>query len=229
VEPNMLSKRKKMSFGLALAELVVAMAISTIVILIVSVLIVGGQKAWNRTYSIAHKEIKLQAQDILLSFGNRGRKANRLDYVLYDVGAGGLTPVSPAGSNKEVVYGDAVEFRYWDVELDSSDSNGLLDVTKKATAYALFYLQGDILKVDHGQYPPGGVPDGGGARNTSGITTTILANNVSTVSGQGAFSHTTEGGSGKGCVRIHVTLTDPTDQEAITVATAAFMRNIWPR
>jgi hypothetical protein len=54
-----------------------------------------------------------------------------------------------------VVSGDAVEFRYWDVDLDASDSHDLMDVTKTATAYALFYLDGDRLKVDSDPYPPG--------------------------------------------------------------------------
>jgi len=33
-----------------------------------------------------------------------------------------------------------------------------MDVTKTATAYALFYLDGEKLKVDYGPYPPGAAP-----------------------------------------------------------------------
>jgi len=128
-----------------------------------------------------------------------------------------------------VVSGDAVEFRYWDVELDSEDSHQLMDVTKTATAYALFYLEGDTLKVDYGPYPPGGVPAGGGARNSSNASTTLLAENASADPNIGAFSHTTLNGVGQGCVRINIILTDPEDNESIRVTTAAMMRNIWPR
>jgi len=133
---------------------------------------------------------------------------------------------------EEVVSGDAVEFRYWDVGFDKADTQNLLDVTKMATAYALFYLDGDKLKVDYGPYPPGAVPDGGGSRNTSGVTTKLLlAENVSTNkdSKVGAFSHTTLNGVGQGSVRINVILTDPEDNESINVMTATLMRNIWPR
>jgi len=122
-----------------------------------------------------------------------------------------------------------VEFRYWDVELDSEDSHQLMDVTKTATAYALFYLDDDKLKVDYGPYPPGAVPEGGGSKNSSDIMTTTLAENVTTDPNIGAFSHTTLNGVGRGCVRINITLTDPEDGENIRVMTATMLRNIWPR
>jgi hypothetical protein len=127
------------------------------------------------------------------------------------------------------VSGNAVEFRFWDVELDETDSHKVMDVTKTATAYALFYLKDGQLKVDYGPYPPGAVPAGGGNRNTSNITTTVFAENVSTDPGIGAFSHTTLNGVGQGSVRINITLTDPADGESIKVMTATLMRNIWPR
>ena len=159
-----------------------------------------------------------------------GRKANRLAYTIYDITGSTFTPAEPETSNpQEVVFGDAVEFRYWDVELDSEDTHELMDVTKMGTAYALFYLDADQLKVDYGPYPPGAVPDGGGGRNTSDITTTVLAENVSANPNTGVFSHTTLNGVGMGCVRINITLTDPEDGESIKVMTAALMRNIWPR
>jgi len=104
-----------------------------------------------------------------------------------------------------------------------------VDVEKLATAYALFYLDGDELKVDYGPYPPGAAPAGGGARNTAGVTTTVLAENVSTETEKGAFGHTTLNGMGQGAVRIDVTLTDPADEQTLKVMTATLMRNIWPR
>ena len=67
------------------------------------------------------------------------------------------------------------------------------------------------------------------AAKTPPTTTTVLAENVSTDPGIGAFSHTTLNGVGEGSVRINITLTDPEDNESIKVMTATFMRNIWPR
>jgi hypothetical protein len=206
------------------------MAISMILMSAVGMLVVSGNKTWQRAYNSANKEIKREAGDVTLAFGSMGRKANRLGYVIYNINGNTFTPAVPVGGNpQQVVSGNAVEFRYWDVELDETDSHKVMDVTKIATAYALFYLMDGQLKIDYGPYPPGAVPAGGGGRNTSNITTTVLAKNVSTDPGIGAFSHTTLNGVGQGAVRINVTLTDPVDGETIKVMTAALMRNIWPR
>ncbi|MFA5252413.1 MAG: hypothetical protein WC454_07500, partial [Phycisphaerae bacterium] len=175
-----------------------------------------------------NREIKLEADDVTLAFGSMGRRANRLGYVIYNINGNTFTPAVPSTANpQEVVSGNAVEFRYWDVELDATDSHKVVDVSKMATAYALFYLAGGQLKVDYGPYPPGGVS--GNGRNTSNINTVVLAENVSTDPGVGAFSHTTLNGVGQGSVRINVTLTDPADGESIRVMTATLARNIWPR
>ena len=111
------------------------------------------------------------------------------------------------------------------MELEDID---YLDRSNTGTAYALFYLDGDQLRVDYGPYPPGAVQAGGGTRNMP-LVTHILAENVSTNPDAGAFSHTTLNGVGMGSVRINITLTDPTDNESIKVMTTTFMRNIWPR
>jgi hypothetical protein len=124
-----------------------------------------------------------------------------------------------------------VEFRYWDVELDKTDSHNLIDVAKIATAYALFYLDGDKLKVDYGPYPPGAVAAGGG-RNTAGVKTVVLTENASAdpdSAAAGPFSHTTISKEGRASVRINIILTDPQDGEIINVKTSTFLRNIWPR
>lgn len=215
--------------GVILTELVVAMTISLILVSAVGVLLISGNRSWQQTYNSAHKKIKQDAQAVTVAFGSIGRKANRLNYIIYNIDGSTFTPAVPQGAEpEEVVSGDAVEFRYWDVEFDETDSYGLMDVTKTATAYALFYLDGDQLKVDYGSYPPGGVPAGGDDRNTD-ITTTVLAENVSTDPDIGAFSHTTLNGVGQGSVRINIILTDPEDDESIKVMTATLMRNIWPR
>lgn len=217
--------------GFTLLELVVTMLISPTLALVVGILLVSGNRAWLRTFDSAHKKIKQDAQVITITFENMARKTNRLDYTIYEVYGNVFAPAVPKTSNpQEVVSGDAVEFRYWNVALDETDSYNVMDVTKTATAYALFYLDGNQLKLDYGPYPPGAVPAGGGGRNTFGVTTKVLADNVSTGSNtMGAFSHTTLNGVGTGCVRINIILTDPEDNESVKVMTAGLVRSMWPR
>lgn len=232
---------RKFGYGISLVEVVITMVISVILIFAVGVLLVGGNRAWQHTYESAHKKIKDDARTITITFGSVGRKSNRLykepktapvnmdfGYRLYTVSGGNFTPAVPTTTSEVTVFGDAVEFRYWDVELDQTDSHNLLDVTKTATAYALFYIEDKKLKVDYGPYPPGAVPGGSGAKNTAGVRTMVLANNVTAGTG-GAFSHTTENKLGKGSVRINIILTDDGDGEKIEVMTSTMLRNIWPR
>jgi len=110
-----------------------------------------------------------------------------------------------------------VEFRYWDVPLDSSDSHNLMDASKLATAYALFYLDGHRLKVDYGPYPPGAVPAGGGAKNTTDVTTVVLADNAEVDGSVGPFSHNTVANAGQGSVRLNVMSIPPPEVEACNV------------
>jgi hypothetical protein len=229
----MRNRKYKFRSGLTLVELVIAMTINLMIVLAAGALLVGGNRAWQHTYNSANKKLKQDALATTIAFGSIGRKANRLNYTIYKKEDGSYVPALPITADpEEVVSGDAVEFRYWDVGLDKTDSHDLMDVTKTATAYAFFYLDGDQLKVDYGPYPPGAVPDGGGSKNASGVNTNVLlAENVSVDkdSTVGAFSHTTVGGNGQGSVRINIVLTDPTDNETIRVTTATLMRNIWPR
>ncbi|MBP7051171.1 MAG: prepilin-type N-terminal cleavage/methylation domain-containing protein [Phycisphaerae bacterium] len=217
--------------GMTLVELVIAMAISLIAIVGVGMLIDGGNRAWLRAYKSANDQLNIDAQAIVAAFGAVGRKSNRGSYILYEISDGTLIPaLPPANQPDSVVFGDAVEFRYWDVPLNTTDSYGLMDGDTTATAYALFYLEGDEMKVDYGSYPPGAAPSGGGARNTTGISTAVLAENVSVEIGDGPFSHTTVAATGQGSVRLDVTLTDPNDNSRTTqVMTSTLMRNIWPR
>ena len=220
----------KLSAGLTLIELVITMVISILLVLAVGILLLSGQRAWRQTYDAAHKKIMQDAHATMTAFGSMGRKANRADYRIFNISGGSFTPAVPLTANpEEVVAGDAVEFRYWDVELDTADSHNLMDVTKTATAYTLFYIDGEQLKLDYGPYPPGAVPPAGGARNTTGVTTIILADNVSTDPNIDAFSHTTLNRVGEGCVRMNVVLTDPNDNQTTKVMTAVTMRNVWPR
>jgi prepilin-type N-terminal cleavage/methylation domain-containing protein len=222
----------KFHSGFTLMELTIAMAINLTLILAAGVLFVNGNRIWQRTFESTQKSINMDALAVTTAFGSIGRKANRLNYIIYERSGDTFTPAEPQTSNpEEVVSGDAVEFRYWDVELDETDSHDLMDSAKTATAYALFYLSGDNLLVDYGPYPPGAIPDGGGTRNTTGVITRILAENVSVdqTYQAGPFSHTVVNGVGHGSVRINITLTDPNDNETTRVVTATLMRNIWPR
>jgi len=223
-------QNKKFHSGVTIVELLITMSIATILVLVVGVLLVGGQRSWQNTYDSAHRQIKEDAYAVTIAFGSMGRKSNRLGYTLYNKSGSTFSPAVPTTSNpEEVVFGDAVEFRYWDVELDASDSHDLMDVSKTATAYKLFYIENEKLLVDYGPYPPGGIPSGGGSRNTTNVVTTVLAENVTTNSDTAAFSHTTINGVGQGSVRINITLVDPDTENTINVMTATLMRNIWPR
>jgi hypothetical protein len=245
----MIDKRYKFSCGVTLVELIITMVIGVTLILAVGALLVGGQRAWRNTYASAHKKIKEDARAVTITFGSMGRRSNRLykepktppanmdyGYRIYTIDSSGnyFTPAipDPKKTDPQSVFGNAVEFRYWDVPLNETDSYKLLDVRKPATAYALFYLDvdGKKLKVDYGTYPPGAVPGGSGAKYATDVTTVVLAENVSLAPGSsGAFSHTTVNKIGQGSVRINVVLTDPDDGETIKVMTSTMLRNIWPR
>jgi hypothetical protein len=230
---NRIQKRNhRFCSGVTLVEISLAMVLNSMIVLAVGILLVGGNRGWHNIYDSANKKIKQDAMVTTLTFGSVGRKANRLNYKIYKAyGDAFLPALSQTSDPQEVVSGDAVEFRYWDVALDETDSYNLMDTTKKATAYALFYIDGDKLKVDYGPYPPGGVPDDGGPRNTTGVTTEVLAENVSVDEDceVGAFSHTVVNGVGQGSVRININLTDPETDETVKIVTSTLMRNMWPR
>lgn len=215
---------------MTLVELVITATIGLVLVFAIGLLVDGGNRAWLRTYEYAHGTVNEDTVTLTTTFGSIGRRANRTDYILYRMDRGIFTPVTPGpGQGESVLAGEAVEFRYWDVPLDASDSHKIMDTDVTATAYALFYLDGDQLKVDYGPCPPGAVPAGGGQRHTTNVTTHVLADNVSAGPDAGPFSHTLSGGVGQGCVRLNVVLTDPSDNDTTTVTSAALMRNIWPR
>jgi hypothetical protein len=215
--------------GTTLVELAITMVIGAMLTFAVGMLLAGAQRTWNRTYNSVNNKAIQDAKAAMITFGVVGRKANRTDYILYALNGSTYNPAQPQTADQEVVIGDAVEFRYWDVELDTSDSHQLVDVSKTATAYGFFYIDDGELKVDYGPYPPGAIPEGGGIRNTTGVTTLILAENVTVDPNIPTFSHTTIGGVGQGSVRIGVTLTNPEDGKTVTLMTATLTRNIWPR
>lgn len=216
--------------GISLVELTTASIAGLIVLLAAGFLLTSGHRIWQQNYNSVHSKSRIDARSIVIAFGNIARQSNRSDYIIYDKAGNVLVPVEPIDPQKEeVVSGNAIEFRYWDVPLDKTDSHNLLDNEKTATAYALFYLEGDNLMVDYGQVPPGAAPSGGGARNTSDISSMILAENVSRDDDIEPFSHTVVGGKGNGAVRINVIVTDPDTGRENTVVTSVRLRNTWPK
>lgn len=222
--------RHQFRTGLTLVEFIITMVIGAMLMLVVGVLTASGQRGWNDIYASVHKEVEEDGRVVMVTFGSVGRKSNRVGYTIYTAAINGtFEPAEPQTADEEVVAGDAVEFRFWDVELDQGDSHELIDVTKLATAYAFFYIADDTLKVDYGPYPPGAVPADGGSRNTTGVTTMTLAENVVTDPNMAPFSHTTIGGVGQGSIRMNIALTDPETGDTVTLKTATSMRNVWPR
>jgi hypothetical protein len=208
-----------------LIELVIAASICTVVVLVTGILLVSSQRSWNQAYNKANKGIEIDAQQTMITFGATGRKANKLDYRVYTVTGGKFLRTLPSNfspADGQILFGDAVEFRYWDTAL----SYALLDNTKTATAYALFYLDGTTLKIDQGPYPPGGVTSAGIRTLPTGGTTRVIAEHVASLK----FSHTAKNtqGDGDGCVRLDIGFVDPDNSSrTITLKTATLMRNTW--
>lgn len=215
---------------MTVVELIVTSILALIVVFAVGTLVEGGNRAWVHMYGLINNDREDAARAVVVAFGAIGRRSNRGSYVLYIANNGAFTPLVPSPSASEtVVVADAVEFRSWDEELDQTDSHDVMNTEKVATAYDLFYIDQGQLKVDHGPYPPGGVPSTGGGRNTAGVTTRVLAHNVIVDPNVGPFSHTTNAGVGRGCVRLRLGLKDPQRNDTTEVLAATFMRNIWPR
>jgi type II secretory pathway pseudopilin PulG len=211
--------------GFTLTELVIAMAGALVVILVVGSLIVSGQRSWTRAFNYANSKSQLDSLATTITFGTLGRKSNRMDYTLYEINAGKFTRALPSTNPEEVVTGQAVEFRYWDTELNDS----IMNTSITGTAYALFYLDGDKLMLNLGPCPPGAVDADGGKLEGANVATLTLAENVSELE----FSHTTRNlaGDGKGCVRMSFTINDPVGNPRspqTTVTAATLLRNTWP-
>jgi len=216
------NERRATRNGFTLIELVVATAAAMIVILIVGSLLVSGQRSWARAFNYANSKPQLDALTTTITFGTLGRKSNKTDYTLYEIKAGKFDRLPPPATPEEVVTGQAVEFHYWDTELNGA----IMNTAITGTAYALFYLDGDKLMLDLGPYPPGGVDAAGNRLSGALVSTTTLAENVAALE----FSHTTRNlsGDGKGCVRMSLTIADPNDKSLTTVTAATLMRNVWP-
>ena len=216
---------KKFSAGLTLVELIIAVVASIIVLFSVGILLVSGHRGWNYAFNYANGPIQVNAMETMITFGSMGRRSNKSDYKLYQLSGDAYIPAVPTGPDpEEVVFGDAVEFRYWDADLN----DGFMDTDITGNTYMLFYVEEGKLMVDRGRYnppdDPGGVDSSG--NKLDGLSTRVLAENVEFAE----FSHTTENfaGDGKGCVRLNLRLYDEEEDQGITVKTATLLRNVWP-
>jgi hypothetical protein len=217
--------------GVTLIELVVAAAISLILVLVIGILLVGGQRFWLQTYGDSQKQIKQDAQAIMIKFGSMGRKSNsissgvRQGYKIY-TSYSSTTP-APTDSSTLIATGNAAEFGYWNYDWDAVGFNPttVMDKNKPCTDYIEFYLAGSTFKAEYGTY------DYDHSGQKVPVRTEILAQNASAgTAGMGVFSHTTDiSGNGNGCVRISLKLTDPNSGEVITIKTATLLRVVWPR
>ena len=209
-----------------MVEMLMAMVVSSILVLSLGTLMVAGQRSWDQAYAAANHKMTSDAEVLMNVFGSVGRKSNRSSYVVYTRNKKKFIESEPESSDTEVVYGDAVEFRYWDGGFEA----GLLDPEAVETDYAFFYIEDSELVVDYGRVRA----DGTGALKKNGKKrnadrSMVLAENVS-AGGEGAFNHTTVAREGQGCVRIDVILHDPNEvEEDMRVMTATYLRNVWPQ
>lgn len=207
----------------------VVVAILAIPILAVGILAAGGSKSFRQTYNSIHKEIKQDAVAAMTAFSIVGRKSNRSNYQVYTI-KNGVYKIAEPAKDEEVAVGQAVEFRYWQDSFDPSNPDeDALAVTNTGTHYALFYLDGQNLKVDYGTVVNGVGGVSGSSRSSGNVLqTVVLSRYVDTTDNTDLFSHTVVGGAGQGSVRMNLLLTDE-DGEQAEVKTSTLLRMSWPR
>ena len=214
--------------GFSLIEMMVVVAIVAIPLLAVGILAAGGSKSFQQTYNSIHKPIKEDAMAAMVAFGAVGRKSNRSNYMVYKITNGVFTEAQPP-VGQEIATGQAVEFRYWDQPFDPTNPDpDALEITNTGTHYALFYLDGDELKVDYGTVAGGIGGVQSSARTTATASTVVLCRNVDLSEGDALFNHTVISGTGMGSVRMNIKLTDD-DNESVQIKTSTLLRMNWPR
>jgi prepilin-type N-terminal cleavage/methylation domain-containing protein len=213
------------SGGFTLVELIITVVIAAIPIFAIGTLLVGAQQGWQDSYDAVHKEIQQDALATMTTFGTIGRQSNRSNYKVYRISKGLFIEATPAPGDT-LATGQAVEMHYWLHPAETMDLE-VLETTNTGTHFALFYLEGDELKVDFGEVidEVGAVYNG--ARTTRDVETQVLAHHVDT-SNDEIFSHTVIGGHGQGCVRMNLTLEDD-DGQRVEIKTASLLRIVWPQ
>jgi hypothetical protein len=167
-----------------------------IVVFALSVLLIGGQRSWERSYKSANRRTEIDGQAAATIFGRMGRKS---DYDSCEISH--ITQ-----STASMKRGERVEFRYW-----GNKRTRTARPMAGPTEYAKFYLDKDTkqLKIDYGSYPSGTAKP------------VVIADNVEDVE----FSRTMFNEIGHGSVKMKLTLEDPDDGKRITIMAATLMRN----
>ncbi len=220
--------KKRNQKALSLVELILAMAMSTILVMAAGVLLLGGSNAFHQMYAATHDPLRQDAIALAAAFKSVGRKSNRTNYTVYEVTGNTFTEAQP-DFGQTLAVGQAVEFRFWDAPFyELSQGMAEMDINDTGTHYALFYLKDDELWVDYGE-----VSDGVGAvqsstRRTSNIESQCLAHDVDTAANTDIFSHDIIGGAGSGCVTLNVTLEND-EGKTVDVKTATLLRVAWPQ
>jgi len=200
--------KRKLAKGVTLIELVIAGAIMMIPISAILVLLITGQRNWAAGYNLSNRQIEIDGHAAAAIFERVGRKSDYSDCEISRI----------IKSNREMVSGEMVEFRYWGnrrVRFGSGRGQSNKGFGAEATEYARFYFdrQDGKLMVDYGSYPHG-------ARRSAGRSVSI-ADNVTNVE----FSRSRFNKIGHGSVRMKLALTDPDDSKMITIMAATLMRN----
>ena len=214
--------------GLSLIELVIAMAMASILVLVAGILLLGSNRAYLQTYASIHDPMQQDSRALTAAFGAICRKSNRTNYTVYKMfGNSYIEAVPDSGSS--IATGQAVEFRYWDKPFyELSQDMDRMDVADTGTNYALFYLSGEKLYVDYGTIVDdvGGID--GGFRKTSNIETQCLVQQVDTSENSDIFIHEIVGGAGNGCISLNLTLIND-EAKTMDIKMAALVRVVWPK
>jgi len=205
---SLFSGKRRFAKGMTLIEVVIAGAIMMVPISAILVLLIGGQRYWLESYNLSNRQIEIDGHAAAAIFDRIGRKSDYNNCEISRI----------IKSNREMVSGEIVEFRYWGnrrMRFGSGRGQSNKGFGTEATEYARFYLdrQSRKLMVDYGSYPHG-------ARRSAGRSVAI-ADNVTDVE----FSRSRFNKIGHGSVRMKLTLTDPDDGKMITIMAATLMRN----
>ncbi len=203
--------RNRFAMGLTMVELVVTLSISVIPISSVGILIVNGQRSWQNSYQSANRPVLADSQHAFSLFERTGRKSDGSSSVVLPTGSSEGQTDSVLTINADFMQtGKAVEFRYWSAEKPYGSV---------PTEYARFYFDSESkeLKLDRGEYPYKII----GRTIYPGIGTMILSKNVEDVK----FSRTIINNAPQNCIRMALTLTDPTDGKVFELIAVTLMRN----
>lgn len=234
MNPEVSRMKQKITYGkqqkaFSLIELVYTIAIATIPIIAVTILLSGSSRSWKKIFDDANSAIRSDGLAVMASIQQIGRQANITNYTVYTIKNGVFTPAVPP-TGKVTAEGQAVEFRYWKNVFDPNNPpNDVFDYSNTGDAYALYYLDGNTLKLDLGN-----VVDGIGAvsnksRETKNlISTQIISKYIDSAKSAAPFNHNISGGNGSGCLNTNLTLKDE-QNKSIEIRFATLLRSAWPR